>query len=305
MLSSLKTSEGGHAGFTSFGLGFFLGAAVVLLFTSFELLVANSGRRASLETPAVVGGVQRMAFEMRFDDIHAIDFAGIGNLTDPGYAKQYLNELPGQEHYALLRYMATQFVDCLPSCYFGDLGTRYASSALASASLGHLVHTYDLPGSTEMKDKVKELGYADMDDYQQRGLRPRSLRIEFHNVDLLRASSDTFKVLLGARFIMLDTAHEPFSIPFERALVWRLAASHYGGIVLLDDIHLNEEMRDWFNELICESRNSYDVYDVAAVGHWTGTGLLDFSRSLVIRARADGPRLMPEVPTTTRCEKTY
>ena len=79
--------------------------------------------------------------------------------------------------------------------------------------------------------------------------------------------------------IMLDTFHKPYTVPFEREWLTRLIdAKFFNGILLLDDIWLNTEMKKWWTELQDNAvRDGYVVHDITKVGHKTGTGLLDFS----------------------------
>jgi hypothetical protein len=52
----------------------------------------------------------------------------------------------------------------------------------------------------------------------------------------------------------------------------------FKGILLLDDIHLNPEMEKWWKELQDSAgKLGFVAYDVSNVGHFSGTGLLDFS----------------------------
>ena len=78
---------------------------------------------------------------------------------------------------------------------------------------------------------------------------------------------------------MLDTFHKPYTVPFEREWMKRLVdAKFFKGVLLLDDIRLNYEMKKWWTELKDNAnRDGYVVHDVTKVGHKTGTGLLDFS----------------------------
>ncbi len=78
--------------------------------------------------------------------------------------------------------------------------------------------------------------------------------------------------------IQLGASHEPFTKPFERHLFNRLHGINYKGIVLLDGIHLNQEMELWWKEVQANAaKNGYTCYDVTSVGHSTGTGFVDFT----------------------------
>merc|ERR1711920_1150478 len=85
--------------------------------------------------------------------------------------------------------------------------------------------------------------------------------------------------------IILDTFHKPYSVPFEREWLARLVSMEprFEGLVLLDDIHLNPEMKQWWAEVLENADKwGFKTYDLTKVGHQTGTGLLDFSGKVEI-----------------------
>lgn len=113
----------------------------------------------------------------------------------------------------------------------------------------------------------------------QVAMKAQQIDITFHNLDLLTVSGDDFKRYMNTWLILLDTFHEPYSVPFEREWMKRLVdAKFFKGIILLDDIHLNPEMEKWWKELKENAaRDGYIVHDLTKVGHSSGTGMLDFS----------------------------
>jgi hypothetical protein len=82
----------------------------------------------------------------------------------------------------------------------------------------------------------------------------------------------------------LFTHHLPYSNPFEREWLNRLLQmGDFSGLVLLDDINLNAEMKKWWKELQDKAmERGYKTYDLTSVGHFSGTGLLDFSGKVKI-----------------------
>jgi hypothetical protein len=55
----------------------------------------------------------------------------------------------------------------------------------------------------------------------------------------------------------------------------------YRGIIICDDVDLNRDMKDWWtwvDTLVPASRK----WNVKDIGHWSGTGLLDFGDGLQI-----------------------
>ena len=58
----------------------------------------------------------------------------------------------------------------------------------------------------------------------------------------------------------------------------------YKGILGLDDIHFNPEMGRWWKELQDGAGlGGYKTYDITEVGHFSGTGIVDFSGLVVIK----------------------
>ena len=64
-----------------------------------------------------------------------------------------------------------------------------------------------------------------------------------------------------------DTFHNG---DFETEFVNYLTEIKYKGLVLFDDIHLNKEMQDFWDGLKLEK------YDITEIGHFSGTGLVNF-----------------------------
>ncbi|KAL7430759.1 hypothetical protein ACHAXH_006420 [Discostella pseudostelligera] len=160
-----------------------------------------------------------------------------------------------------------------------DIGTRYVTSALALASAvptHPIVWTFDIPESMERTGAFRD-GKSEED--WQNDVKAHEMNITFYNLDLLSVSDEEFTKYMNTWFIMLDTEHEPDTNPFEREWLQHLMdATFFNGIILTDDIHLNDEMEKWWNELKENAeRDGYAVYDLSKVGHSTGTGMLDFS----------------------------
>jgi hypothetical protein len=197
---------------------------------------------------------------------------------------------PGREHYTLLEYLISTYapVETNPCAtviqqqqqqqhrrHVGDIGTRYAASALAlGASHGTVVRTFDLPNSKERREAFRGRSEEDW----QAAVLAAGVHITFENVNLATVPDEDFRVHTATWFLSLDTHHLPYTVPFEREFFKRLAESGYQGMLFLDDIHLNAEMKKWWAELL-ENASSmgYRCFDLTAVGHSTGSGLVDFS----------------------------
>ena len=72
--------------------------------------------------------------------------------------------------------------------------------------------------------------------------------------------------------------------------------SGYRGLLLLDDIELNDEMKRWWQEVQDGAAvGGYRAFRFTPVGHWSGTGLVDFGGELIVK---DGPTAAIEPLTT-------
>ena len=81
------------------------------------------------------------------------------------------------------------------------------------------------------------------------------------------------KILLEAPFIMLDTFHDG---GFEREFILELLKNNYKGMVLCDDIYLNDEMKSFWEWVPLQK------IDVSKYGHWSGTGIILFDQTLKV-----------------------
>jgi hypothetical protein len=204
----------------------------------------------------------------------------VKGFTDEGY-EVFMTSPAGVEHYTLLHYLSNNYADpeLDPACqrrHLVDIGTRYVASSLSMASASSVkVWTFDLPDSMERANAFRGKTEAEWQD----AVKAQNIDITFHNVDLLAVSDEDFERYMNTWLIVLDTYHEPYSVPFEREWLKRLVdANFFKGVILLDDINLNEEMQTWWKEMKENVVNDgYVMHDVTKIGHWSGTGLLDFS----------------------------
>jgi len=157
---------------------------------------------------------------------------------------------------------------------------------LALSVKGARVLSFDLPGSVERR--VAFRGATEQAWYQHLKTANPLVDIHFYNLALLKISEEDFQHYMGDTWlILLDTFHLPYTAPFEREWFQRLTsklAPKFEGIILLDDIRLNAEMKKWWVELKGSAAElGFRAFDVTAVGHLTGTGLLDFSGKVDIK----------------------
>jgi hypothetical protein len=198
--------------------------------------------------------------------------------TVPEY-EQFITGNPGGEHYPLLHYVTKTYHAANDCRHVVDIGTRYVASSLALGASGVHVKTFDIPASHERVAAFRGKTEA---AWQQELQSNENVHIEFYNLDLLTVPDEDFHRYMATWLIVLDTFHEPYSVPFEREFLSRLVnlkdPFKFRGIMLLDDIHMNEEMERWWKELQDNAAEwGFVAYDLTSVGHFSGTGLLDFS----------------------------
>lgn len=199
--------------------------------------------------------------------------AQVNKYTETNHQKLLLMD-PGVEHYPLQQYMTQTYGDCR---HIMDIGTRYVASSLALGSNFRTpIWTFDMAASTERQMAFQAAQKSEAE--WQTTVQSLGVQIKFHNLDLLTIPQTEFEAYIGTWFIMLDTAHLPYTVPFEREFFERLYRSNYKGIVFLDDINLNDEMKRWWQELKDQAaEHQFQMYDVTPVGHHSGTGVVDFS----------------------------
>lgn len=156
-------------------------------------------------------------------------------------------------YYQLLMALAAQFSGRL----LVDAGTWFGLSAAAMAIDGrNRVVSYD----------VKEFG--------AHGRLENLKNVECRCEDVLQAD---WPIIYSSSLIFLDI--DPHDGKKEKRFVERLFDLRYEGAVLCDDIHLNRGMKKFWGW------TKFRVpwrYDLTAVGHSTGTGLLCFSTSAIV-----------------------
>lgn len=157
---------------------------------------------------------------------------------------QYFALAPGVEHYWVVSELARKLP---PGTKVLDVGTYLGFSALAFSTNENIhVYTVDL-----------------VDEIQDNFIKQKK-NITFLYEDILQS----LPKYIHCPIIMLDTNHEG---PFEVAFVKRLEELNFKGILICDDIHLNEAMRNFWKNI--QQRKQ----DITHIGHWSGTGVIFFN----------------------------
>ncbi len=195
-----------------------------------------------LSAPAEVPNDIKKRYHLNKTAIEAIDLTPLSRYTANEEYKGYFLNTQFREHYRLLAHLGTLFKDQV----LFDVGTLKGYSALAlSYNPANKIVSYDL-------EDLKEL----------------NLPHELTNIEYCIGNVLADPRLLSAPVILLDTYHDG---TFENEFYQHLKNHNYKGLLVLDDIHLNRPMRQFWNS-IQEPKE-----DVTPLGHWSGTGLVDFS----------------------------
>jgi hypothetical protein len=158
----------------------------------------------------------------------------------------YFNLETGKEHYKLLSYIASYMNKDLPII---DIGTYFGFSAAALNFYGNKVITYDVCDwipDEEISIKKNE-------------------NIQMKIMNCINDMDDISK----SEFIVLDI--DPHNGDEEGVIMKALLDNGFKGILLLDDIKLNEDMLKFWNDI------ELPKIDITSVGHWSGTGIVIYS----------------------------
>ena len=152
--------------------------------------------------------------------------------------KKYYTDKSSMEHYRLLAYLSLN----LDENILLDVGTLKGSSALALAN--------------NIKNKVYSFNIGDELD-----LYDYPNNIEFIIDNILNGEYDS--LIKSSSIILLDTFHDG---GFERNFLNHIVGLGFKGILLCDDIYLNQNMIDFWDSITQEK------IDLTKFGHWSGTG---------------------------------
>jgi len=184
--------------------------------------------------------------------VDSIDLSPFAPLME-FHTARHLVDKAGVTHYRLLAYLSSQ----LPPSIVIDVGTCHGASAIALAYNKKVeVITYDVV------DRVP----ASVPSYKNLSNTHLILHQDF-TVDLLPYT------LQNAPLIFLDI--DPHDGIVEADFVRKLKEKKFRGVLLLDDINLNDGMRKFFTDIILPK------YTLNGYGSETGTGAVIFDSSYV------------------------
>ncbi len=152
----------------------------------------------------------------------------------------------GEEHYILLSALSNYF-----NFYkILDIGTYKGLSALAlSYNKTNKVITYDI-------EDCYQVDFPSNVEYR-----------------LCKNPENIFDIpdLYETKMILLDI--DPHDGIQEQRFYEYLMDSRYDGILVLDDIHLNDGMKKFWNNI------EHEKFDLTEIGHWSGTGLVNMTNN--------------------------
>lgn len=159
----------------------------------------------------------------------------------PNWYRCYYHLEAGKEHYRLLSFFATQYNYEILT----DLGTNRGASAVAlSVNPTNLVYSIDIENVKEGEPTPKNCEYV---------------------LGNILWDNEIFERVMNTPFIMLDIDHEYHN---EIQIYKKLADSNWKGILVCDDIHLNDPMKRFWSEV------THPKLDITKYGHGSGTGVI-------------------------------
>ena len=183
----------------------------------------------------------RAKYDLDRARIGAVDLSPLADLITNDEYRGYFLDTAFREHYRLLAYLSTKF----SGQTIFDVGTLKGYSALAlSYNSDNNVISYDIEDLKEIKN------------------RERLKTIDYRIGNVLEDPA-----LPSSPLVLLDTYHEG---RFEREFYAHLKAHRFKGLLVLDDIFLNQAMKTFWHDIDLPKE------DITDLGHWSGTGIVDF-----------------------------
>ena len=161
----------------------------------------------------------------------------------PSEYRPYFWLKSGREHYRLLLFLS----DCYKNSIISDIGTNRGASALALSA-----------------NKTNKIYSVDIIDVKKNEPIKRPENCEFIISNILEDES-TFNKILESKMIFLDIDHLYTN---EIKIYKKLIDSKWRGLIFCDDIHLNSEMKKFWQEV------AHTKIDITKYGHGSGTGVI-------------------------------
>lgn len=188
-------------------------------------------------------------------DISSLDFDTIFTdyiLTNDDKTEFFGNS--GNQHYRLLSYISTLF----DNSNIIDIGSHRGYSALAlSYNKSNTIYSFDIVDNVRNNVKhVNNIHFIQDNVFENEGREKWKF------------------IILSCPFIFMDV--DPHNGTMELDMYNYLKSINYKGFIICDDIWFFKEMRDNFWYKI----NDDERFDITDVGHWSGTGIINFNNEL-------------------------
>lgn len=172
---------------------------------------------------------------------------------------KYMNEPSGKEHYKLLAYLSLELSKLKEKPQISDIGTLYGSSALSFAlNPDAEITTYDI---LNFVPQLPENMFS-INSIPNITRKFMSGQLDIKNI----AKSDV---------VLLDV--DPHDGIQEKKFIELLDKANFKGILIIDDIKLNEDMKSMWDYIVKTYSSKYIFHDISNYGHWSGTGLIIFN----------------------------
>tara|TARA_R110000851_G_scaffold326303_1_gene494848 strand:- start:453 stop:1115 length:663 start_codon:yes stop_codon:yes gene_type:complete len=164
-----------------------------------------------------------------------------------------------KEHYHLLAYISNMVDDSI----IIDTGTHRGGSALAlSYNQSNKVLTYDIEQfKGGIDNNIKNI--------------PNNIESKY-DVDITELIKTKPDIVLSSSLFFLDINHEGSD---EIKIFDFLLSNNYNGILILDDIHLNNQMENAWRYMQSSDVLTFDVTKYGHLLHSEGTGIVVFDKS--------------------------
>lgn len=179
--------------------------------------------------------------QIHLNDLLNVDLSDLKKfVVDSDDGKLFENPC-GDQHYRLLAYISSILPD--GSRVF-EIGTRWGVSSVALS-----------------KNPNVSVTTCDIEDQSNYVKRKNVKFIQADGFDLLEEYKDV-------ELIFMDV--DPHDGIQEEKMVKKLIDIGFKGILLLDDINLNTNMKKFWNSI------PFDKFDITQFGHYSGTGIVFF-----------------------------
>lgn len=161
----------------------------------------------------------------------------------PSFYKRFFQLRSGEEHYRLLLFLSKLYKNTVIS----DIGTNKGASAVALS-----------------ENESNEVISIDIEDVKDKEWTNKPNNCNFIIADILH-DENIFKKVLESKLIFLDIDHLYTN---EIRIYKKLIENKWKGVLICDDIHLNLEMKRFWEEV--QSKK----IDITRYGHYSGTGAI-------------------------------